>query len=346
VGTSEQGNPGTPSYISSASLNINCTGGEGGYSYDAPNPGYGGNSYLSNGSYYSGGNGGVAIDTAGGGGAGNGGIGTSGNSYGGFGGIGIISTITGNSVYYSGGGGGGAYYNRIQNPDGSFVYLGQGGDGGGGNGAQYATYNATPGTSNTGGGGGGWDGFGGSGIVILSFFYTPAYPCFKEGSKILTNKGYILIEDLRKGDLVKTLNHGFVPIYLIGKRNIQHLCCKERIKHQLYCCSQDLYPEIFEPLILTGCHSILVDEFVSEEQRTLTEKVNRKIYVTDDKYRLPACVDQRASIYTVPGTYTIYHIALENNDYYMNYGIYANGLLVESCSKRYLKELSDMELIQ
>jgi len=38
-------------------------------------------------------------------------------------------------------------------------------------------------------------------------------------------------------------------------------------------------------------------------------------------------------------------VALENDDYYMNYGIYANGLLVESCSKRYLKEESNMELI-
>ena len=28
------------------------------------------------------------------------------------------------------------------------------------------------------------------------------------------------------------------------------------------------------------------------------------------------------------------------------YGIYANGLLVESCSQRYLKELSNMDLIE
>ena len=51
----------------------------------------------------------------------------------------------------------------------------------------------------------------------------------------------------------------------------------------------------------------------------------------------------RAKVYEVPGEYTIYHVALENEDNYMNYGIYANGLLVETCSKRYLKELSGME---
>jgi hypothetical protein len=38
-------------------------------------------------------------------------------------------------------------------------------------------------------------------------------------------------------------------------------------------------------------------------------------------------------------------LALENNNYYMNYGVYANGLLVETCSKRYIKELSNMTII-
>ena len=75
-------------------------------------------------------------------------------------------------------------------------------------------------------------------------------------------------------------------------------------------------------------------------------EVNGNTYVTDGKYRLPACADERTSVYDTEGNYTIYHLALENDDYYMNYGIYANGLLVESCSKRYLKELSGMTLIE
>jgi hypothetical protein len=174
----------------------------------------------------------------------------------------------------------------------------------------------------------------------------PPIVCFKEGSKILTDQGYKLIQDLRKGDLVKTLNHGFKPIHLIGKREIHHPALKERIKDQLYQCSQQEYEEVFEPLIITGCHSILVDDFVSNEQREKVIEVNGNTYVTDRKYRLPACADPRASVYEIPGNYTIYHLALENDDYYMNYGIYANGLLVETCSKRYLKELSNMELIE
>jgi hypothetical protein len=174
----------------------------------------------------------------------------------------------------------------------------------------------------------------------------PPIVCFKEGSKILTESGYKPIEDLRKGDLVKTLKHGFLPINMIGKRDIYNPSKKDRIKDQLYKCSKEKYPEILEDLVITGCHSILVDRFTSNKQKEKAIEVNNgKLCITDNKYRLPACVDERASIYEVQGNFTIYHIALENDDYYMNYGIYANGLLVETCSKRYLKELSNMTLL-
>jgi selenide,water dikinase len=86
-----------------------------------------------------------------------------------------------------------------------------------------------------------------------------------------------------------------------------------------------------------------IGRFVAQKEKTI--EVNGNLYITDNKYRLPACVDLRASIFEHPGKYIIYHIALENDDYYMNYGIYANGLLVESCSKRYLVELSGMVLV-
>jgi len=82
------------------------------------------------------------------------------------------------------------------------------------------------------------------------------------------------------------------------------------------------------------------------EQIEKVKEVNGGIYLTDGKLRLPACADERATVYEMPGNYTIYHLALEHDDYYMNYGIYSNGLLVETCSKRNLKELSNMTLIE
>ena len=169
-------------------------------------------------------------------------------------------------------------------------------------------------------------------------------PCFKEGTKILTDQGYKSIEDLQKGDLVKTLKHRFLPVEILGKRQMVHQSSKERIKDQLYQCSKENYPEIFEPLVLTGCHSILVDMLTQEQGKKTMEDFGC-IFITDDKIRLMAYLNNKSTIYEVPGTYTIYHLALENEDYYGNYGIYANGLLVESCSKHYLLEHSNMKLL-
>ena len=69
------------------------------------------------------------------------------------------------------------------------------------------------------------------------------------------------------------------------------------------------------------------------------------IYVTDRKYRLPAFNDKRAKPYEERGDFRIWNLALENENYYANYGIYANGLLVETTSCRYIKEISRMTLV-
>ena len=177
------------------------------------------------------------------------------------------------------------------------------------------------------------------------YLYNSQLICFKEDTRILTDKGYIMIQDLRKGDLIKTLKDDFVPLHSIGYKEIYNQAIKdERFKDMLYVCCKENYPEIFEDLIITGCHSILVDEFKEDEEKDV-KKLLGEIYITDDKYRLPACIDKRTEIYKNTGTYRIYHIALDNENYYSNYGVYANGLLVESCSKRYLKECSKMTLI-
>ena len=185
--------------------------------------------------------------------------------------------------------------------------------------------------------------------TISQYYETQNYAsplvCFKEDSKILTSSGYKLIQELKKGDSIKTLKNGYKQVELIGKREMYHVACKDRIKDQLYKCSSDKYPELFEDLIITGCHSILVDNFINDEQKEMVYNLHNRFYVTDEKYRLPIYLDDKSDIYNNSGSHIIYHIALENENYTGNYGIFANGLLVESCSKRYLKELSNMELI-
>lgn len=121
--------------------------------------------------------------------------------------------------------------------------------------------------------------------IVMSYIYEKQnnirIPCFKEGSKILTNNGYKKIEELKIGDLVKTTLNGYKPIYMIGKKDLYHAKSNKRIKNQLYKCSQDKYPEVFEDLILTGCHSILVENstsVINEEQIEQVKEVNNGIF--------------------------------------------------------------------
>jgi len=156
--------------------------------------------------------------------------------------------------------------------------------------------------------------------------------CFLEGSEILTMRGYVKIEELNKDDLIKTNLHGFKKIDKLGRSDMINVGVEERIKDQLYVCGKEEF-KIEKDLIITGCHSILVDSFENEEQKEATRKLLGNIYVTCEKYRLPACLDSRCKVFEEKGKHRIYHITLENEDDLLSYGIYGNGLLVESCSK-------------
>ena len=192
-----------------------------------------------------------------------------------------------------------------------------------------------------------YSGDGGNNWVLAQSPPPPPPPpiCFKEGSKILTDNGYKLIQDLRHGDLVKTVSSGLKKIEHIGHSKMYNNVNSIRSSDKLYKCSTTEYPELSEDLVITGGHSILVRSFKDHEQMEKTQEVLGKIYVTDGHYRLPACVDDRTKIFEEEGVHTIWHLSLEHSNYYMNYGIYANGLLVETASNRMMVELSGMTLL-
>jgi hypothetical protein len=177
----------------------------------------------------------------------------------------------------------------------------------------------------------------------------PVIPCFKENTKILCYVNgvevYVNVQDIRNGTLVKTLYKGYIPVEMIGKKNIQNPDDSVRKPNRIYKCAKSQYPELTEDLFITGHHSILVDELTDKQRKEINE-FYQKIYITEDKYRLPCFIDEKTEVVEKNEEVTIYHIALANKNYYWNYGIYANGLLVETCSLRYLKELSDMELVK
>ena len=183
---SAKGGNGTASSIIGTGVNYTATGGGGGGSGSGPSgdltdgltggsgggggvddwDGYIGAVGTTNGQGHNGAAGTVPYYELGGGGGGAGAAGSAQN-----GGNGSASGITGTSVTYAGGGGGG----------GGGYSAGTGGTGGGGAGGKNSA--GAAGTANTGGGGGGGSsgsgsgtyngGAGGSGIVIVSYVFSP-----------------------------------------------------------------------------------------------------------------------------------------------------------------------------
>jgi hypothetical protein len=172
--------------------------------------------------------------------------------------------------------------------------------------------------------------------------------CFGENTKIMCfidgREQELMVQDIRNGVLVKTFKSGYKPVCMIGTNKMNNPGNDERIKERLYICKKEKYPELTEDLIITGCHSILLDKITDEQRGSLLKEMG-DIYVTEGKYRLTAAIDERAKPYNCAGEFNIYHFALEHDIYVANYGVYANGLLVETCSKRYLAEIANMTML-
>jgi hypothetical protein len=182
-----------------------------------------------------------------------------------------------------------------------------------------------------------------------SYYLYPAAPCFLQGTTVLCQvdgvERYVPVEQLKKGTLVKTSLDGFKAVVLIGNVPLLNPGNDERTENRLYKCSASKYPQLTSDLYITGCHSILESK-ITDKQKEDTIKHLGTVFVTDKKYRLIACVDERAEPWNSEGTYTIWHFALENENERMNYGVYANGgLLVETCPIKALKDKSNMSFV-
>ena len=91
---------------------------------------------------------------------------------------------------------------------------------------------------------------------------------------------------------------------------------------------------LIEDLIVTGGHSILVDDL--GEQKELNEQMIGE-HKIEDKYLLLAAVSKDFVKINDTNTYTYYHFILENNgNDDMQFGVWANGILSETMSKRCL----------
>jgi hypothetical protein len=161
----------------------------------------------------------------------------------------------------------------------------------------------------------------------------------------LTNTGYVPVETLVKGQLIQTFRHGLVPLRALGRSRVSNIGGRgPRIKNRLYMyrrgCQDASGKKPCADLVVTGENSALVPSLQYVEKNVMTRHFG-SAKTTDDQFHLLAQHDARAVPYEPRGVFTVYHFALEcGRDYERHYGVYANGMLMESCSVNHLKALT------
>lgn len=187
-----------------------------------------------------------------------------------------------------------------------------------------------------------------SGTIFSYFLYDPnPIPiCYNKGTKILclndeNNEEYILIENIRKGQLVKTYKEGYKKVELIGSNTfINDPTNYEKCMYLLPKTYSDL---LIDDLIVTGKHSILVDSVLIESNELIKQMriVQGNIQLIHDKQLLMAACSNAFIQLQDNNEYTYYHLTLENDtdtdtntdtntNINKKYGIWANGILSET----------------
>ena len=176
----------------------------------------------------------------------------------------------------------------------------------------------------------------GYGWTINGDTYSGPPICYAKGTKILTSSGYILIEDLKVGDLVTTYLHGDIPIEII-KWN-KFINNPEKWAECMYRLPST-NPE-YDDLIVTGGHGILKQNIKTEDLKNdyAWFRGNKRYSKIDGMYLQRAAFSKEFVKITDNEVYTYYHIVLQSADE-VRYGIWANGILSESTFKKDISKI-------
>ena len=175
---------------------------------------------------------------------------------------------------------------------------------------------------------------------ILYFSGATPFICFDESTEILClnenlEEVYVPISQLKIGSIVKTFKHGFRRISVIYKNSLInnindfHTCMFLMPKNE----------NMTKDLILTGGHSILVDNMTESESVKNNEYFDDATHDNiDNKQLLLAAASDKFTALENNNEYTFYNFCLENDsDDEARYGVWANGILAETPSTQFLK---------
>ena len=182
-------------------------------------------------------------------------------------------------------------------------------------------------------------------LCITECLYNKGYEknnkeiCFSRGTLIKCylnrRERYIPIENIEQGTWVRTYNNEFKRVkYILNSKSNG---TENHSMTNLYCMRKEKSPDLLCDLYVTGGHAILYDKLTAKQQKNMTTIDNycknhdiKYDMTIDGKFKLLACYDTNFKEVKKEEPIEIYHIVLENKNKECNYGIYANGILVES----------------
>jgi len=176
---------------------------------------------------------------------------------------------------------------------------------------------------------------------ILYFQGATPLLCFDESTEILClnenlEEVYLPISKLNVNSIVKSFKHGFRRISTIYKNSLTN-----NINDFQSC--MFLMPKndnMTKDLIVTGGHSILVDNMTENEFIKNSEYFKNTNPKIDDKQLLLAAASDKFIVLENNNEYTFYNFCLENDsDDEARYGVWANGVLVETPSRQFMKDI-------
>jgi hypothetical protein len=163
--------------------------------------------------------------------------------------------------------------------------------------------------------------------------------CFNHDTKILClnsasfKEEYIPIQDLKNGILVKTYLHGYRRIIHIGSKYMVNDPFK--LQSCMYKMDKNTHNELTEDLIVSGGNSMLIDNITPREYKNQTLFFGR-VHRINNKILLAVSISDKFTRINNNQLYIYYNLIVENDGYNdRKFGIWANGILMETPSKKH-----------
>ena len=185
-----------------------------------------------------------------------------------------------------------------------------------------------------------------SSFLLDTVIIKPYEACFSEGTRILgltaqLKEEYRLVQDLLIGDFIKSYLHGYRKVSKILKGFFVNNPTEQGVANCMYRMSKTEDNGLIEDLTLTRNHGVLVEKLTEDEEKKV------------DKNNLPI-IDGLLSIITADSdkfekvedtnVYNYYHFSLDGDgDNDRRFGVYANGLLVETPSNNMMDDAMNIK---